>query len=123
MIVYVFDFFLIEERVKKIGVNSCLFEEVFESVDIIIVYMFLIKEIKGLLNKEMIVKMKKGVCLINCVWGGIIDEVVFLEVLESGYVVGVVLDVFEVELLVDNKFVDYLLVIVIFYLGVLMKEV
>lgn len=122
MTVHVFDPFLTEERAKKIGVNSRTFEEVLESADIITVHTPLTKETKGLLNKETIAKTKKGVRLINCARGGIIDEAALLEALESGHVAGAALDVFEVEPPVDNKLVDHPLVIATPHLGASTKE-
>lgn len=93
-----------------------------ESADIITVHTPLTKETKGLLNKETIAKTKKGVRLINCARGGIIDEAALLEALENGHVAGAALDVFEVEPPVDNKLVDHPLVIATPHLGASTKE-
>jgi len=50
-----------------------------------------------MINKETISKMKKGVRLINCARGGIIDEQALAEALESGHVAQAAVDVFETE--------------------------
>jgi D-3-phosphoglycerate dehydrogenase len=50
-----------------------------------------------MVNAESIKTMKKGVRLINCARGGIIDEGALYDALESGQVGGAALDVFEVE--------------------------
>ncbi|MES2791611.1 MAG: phosphoglycerate dehydrogenase [Planctomycetota bacterium] len=54
-------------------------------------------ETKGLIGKERIAKMRKGVRLINCARGGIIDETALADALDAGHVAGAALDVFEIE--------------------------
>lgn len=54
-------------------------------------------ETKGLIGKERIQKMRKGVRLINCARGGIIDETALADALDAGHVAGAALDVFETE--------------------------
>ncbi|MDM5298572.1 phosphoglycerate dehydrogenase [Bacillus pumilus] len=122
MTVNVFDPFLTKERAEKIGVNAKSLEEVLEVSDIITVHTPLTKETRGLLNKETIAKTKKGVRLINCARGGIIDEGALFEALESGHVAGAALDVFEVEPPTDNPLVDHPHVIATPHLGASTKE-
>lgn len=56
--------------------------------------------LQGLLNDESFAKCKKGVKVVNCARGGIIDEAALLRALESGQCGGAGLDVFvEVSLL------------------------
>lgn len=50
--------------------------------------------VQGLLNDEMFAKCKKGVKVVNCARGGIIDEDALLRALESGQCGGAGLDVF-----------------------------
>ncbi len=52
---------------------------------------------KGLLDAEKLAKCKKGVRLINCARGGIIDEMALAAALESGQVAQAALDVYEKE--------------------------
>lgn len=54
-------------------------------------------ETKSLISSERIAKMRKGVRLINCARGGIIDETALADALDSGHVAGAALDVFETE--------------------------
>ncbi|NPV14860.1 3-phosphoglycerate dehydrogenase [candidate division WOR-3 bacterium] len=56
-----------------------------------------------LLNKEAFAKMKKGVIIINCARGGVIDEAALYEAIQSGIVAMAALDVFEKEPLDDFK--------------------
>ena len=51
-------------------------------------------EFLGLLNDESFAKCKKGVRVINCARGGIIDEDALLRALESGQCGGAGLDVY-----------------------------
>jgi len=122
MKVHVFDPFLSQEKANKVGVEIFSFEEVLSSADIITVHTPLTKETKGLLNKDAIAKTKKGVRIINCARGGIIEEAALLEALENGHVAGAALDVFEVEPPVDSKLVDHPSVIVTPHLGASTKE-
>ena len=52
---------------------------------------------RNILSAENLAKTKKGVRIINCARGGLIDEAALAEALKSGHVAGAALDVFEVE--------------------------
>lgn len=97
MTVHVYDPFLTKERAEKLGVSVHSLDEVLATADIITVHTPLTKETRGLLGTENLAKTKKGVYLINCARGGIIDEQALIPFLESGHVAGVALDVFEQE--------------------------
>jgi len=55
------------------------------------------KETRGIINKDAFAKMKKGVFIINCARGGIVNEKDLYDVLVAGKVAGAALDVFEEE--------------------------
>src|SRR5262249_38480541 len=63
----------------------------------------LTEETRGLINAARIVRMKKGVRIINCARGGIVDEAALADAIESGHVAGAALDVFEKEPPGDNR--------------------
>lgn len=72
---------------------------------------------------EFFVGMKKGVVIVNVVCGGVVDELVLLEVVNSGQVVFVGLDVFENELNLRKDLLNYEVIGIIFYVGVVIVEV
>ena len=52
---------------------------------------------RGMIGARELASMKKGVVLINCARGGIVDEAALADALDSGHVAAVALDVFEKE--------------------------
>jgi D-3-phosphoglycerate dehydrogenase len=52
---------------------------------------------RNILSAENLAKTRKGVRIINCARGGLIDETALAAALTSGHVAGAALDVFEVE--------------------------
>ncbi|MFY4775942.1 phosphoglycerate dehydrogenase [Metabacillus sp. RGM 3146] len=122
MKVVVFDPFLTNERASKIGVESYSLDQLLQEADIITVHTPLTKETKGLLNHETIAKTKKGVYLVNCARGGIIDEDALITYLESGHVKGAALDVFVTEPPTDSRLLQFNQVITTPHLGASTKE-
>ena len=72
-------------------------EEAIKEADFITVHMPMTKETKYLLNRERIALCKRGVRIVNCARGGLVEEAALVEALASGQVAGAALDVFEVE--------------------------
>jgi D-3-phosphoglycerate dehydrogenase len=52
---------------------------------------------RNILSRENLAKTRKGVRIVNCARGGLIDETALKEALDSGQVAGAALDVFETE--------------------------
>ena len=97
MKVLVFDPFLSEEQINSIGATKVNLEELLNKADFISLHTPLTDETKGILNKENILKCKKGVKIINCARGGLIIENDLLNLLETGHVSGAALDVYDEE--------------------------
>src|SRR5574344_362388 len=55
------------------------------------------RETIHMINKETLAKMKKGVKIINCARGGIIDEIALKDAIKDGQVSGAAIDVYEAE--------------------------
>lgn len=91
------DPFVTADYAKSIGVELKNFDEVIAQSDFITFHIPKTKETANLISKEAILKMKKGVRIINVARGGIIDESALFEALKSGYVAAAALDVFEKE--------------------------
>lgn len=92
-----FDPVLNADVALKMNVELVSLEEIYRRSDFITVHTPLSDETRGLLNDETISKCKKGVRLVNCARGGIIDEAALLKALDSGHVAGAALDVFVEE--------------------------
>lgn len=86
-----------ESWCRRAGVTFLPLEELLAQADFITVHVPLNDQTRGLLNTQTLAKTKKGVRLINCARGGIIDEKALLAAVESGHVKGAALDVFEKE--------------------------
>ena len=71
--------------------------DVYAQADFITVHMPMTDETKGMVNAAAFAKMKKGVRLLNCARGGIINETDLHAAIQSGQVGGAALDVYEVE--------------------------
>lgn len=97
MKVIAFDPFLSAERAVELGVEKVELEDLLPRADFITLHTPMTDTTRGIINKENIAKMKKGVRLINCARGGLIVEADLKEALESGHVAGAALDVFEEE--------------------------
>lgn len=86
------------ERAKELGIEFTRnLDELLSSCDIITIHLPLTSETYKFMNKERIMKMKKGSYLINTSRGAIIDESALIEALEKGHIAGAALDVFEQE--------------------------
>ena len=102
MKVVAYDPFLSEERAKQLGVTKVELDELLARADFITLHVPLTDKTRNILSAENLAKTKKGVRIINCARGGLIDEPALAEALKSGHVAGAALDVFEVEPATDS---------------------
>ncbi len=82
---------------RRAGVAFLSLDDLLAQSDFITVHVPLNDQTLGLLDQDTFPKTKKGVRVINCARGGIIDEKALLEFMEKGHVKGAALDVFEKE--------------------------
>lgn len=98
MKVVVCDPYASKEIVEKIGALYIpTFDEFWGLCDYITLHTPKTKDTIHMINKDTIAKMKKGVKIINCARGGIIDEKALAEAIENGQVSGAAIDVYEDE--------------------------
>jgi D-3-phosphoglycerate dehydrogenase len=97
MKILAFDPFLSLDKVKALKIESVKLKELFKRSDYITVHTPLTADTKHLISDKEIALMKKGVKLINCARGGIIDENALIKNLKSGRVSACALDVYEKE--------------------------
>jgi D-3-phosphoglycerate dehydrogenase len=92
-----FDPILTAEAAARINIEKVELDELFRRADFITVHAPLTHDTRGLVGPAAFAAMKKGVRVINCARGGIVDEVALLAALGSGKVAGAALDVFVEE--------------------------
>src|SRR5262245_48884095 len=98
MRVVAYDPYLSLSRAKSLQVELAeQLDEIYAQADFLTVHMTLSDETHGMVNSEAFSKMKKGVRVVNCARGGIVDEKDLYTAIKSGQVGGAALDVYEVE--------------------------
>ena len=97
MKVIAYDPFLAPERAVELGVEKVELDELLRRADVITLHVPMTEKTKNILSAENIAKTKKGVRIINCARGGLVDEVALRAALDSGHVAGAAFDVFTEE--------------------------
>lgn len=97
MKVIAFDPFATAEAAARLRVELVDLDDLFQRADFVTVHTPLTAETRGLLGREAFARMKRGVRIINCARGGIVDETALREAIEAGHVAGAALDVLEQE--------------------------
>jgi D-3-phosphoglycerate dehydrogenase len=102
MKVIAYDPFLSQEKADKMGVEKVELEELFPRADFITLHVPATDQTRGMISAEAIAQMKKGVRIINCARGGLVDEDALAAALKSGHVAGAAFDVFAEEPAKEN---------------------
>ena len=122
MKVIAYDPFLSEERATKLGVTKVELDELFARSDFITLHVPATDKTRGMISAENIAKMKKGVRIVNCARGGLVDEEALAEALKSGHVAGAAFDVFAVEPATESPLFNLPNVVVTPHLGAATTE-
>jgi D-3-phosphoglycerate dehydrogenase len=97
MRVIAYDPFVTPEVAARLRVELTSLDEVVAGADFITVHVPLLPDTRGLINAERMRRMKRGVRIINCARGGIVDEEALAAAVREGHVAGAALDVFVKE--------------------------
>ena len=97
MRVIAFDPFLSEERALELGVEKVDLEHLLARADFITLHTPLTAQTRNILSAENLARTRKGVRIINCARGGLVDEAALRAALDSGQVAGAAFDVFSEE--------------------------
>jgi D-3-phosphoglycerate dehydrogenase len=85
------------EQARDLEIEVASLDDVFARADFLTVHTPLTAETRGIVGQAAFAKMKKGVRIINCARGGLVDEHALYDAIKSGIVAGAALDVFEKE--------------------------
>jgi len=97
MKVVAYDPFLTPERAIELGVEKVDLDTLLARADFITLHTPLTDQTRNILSRENLAKTKKGVRIINCARGGLVDEAALKDGLDSGHIAGAALDVFATE--------------------------
>jgi len=89
---------------KDNGIRLATLDEVYAASDYLTLHVGLTPQTQNMINAESVKKMKRGVRLVNCARGELIDEGALAAALREGQVGGAALDVFTKEPLKDSPF-------------------
>jgi D-3-phosphoglycerate dehydrogenase / 2-oxoglutarate reductase len=102
MKVIAYDPYLSGQRALDLGVEKVELNELLRRADFITLHAPLTDKTRNIVNADTLKLTKKGVRLINCARGGLVDEAALYEALTSGRVAGAALDVFATEPATDS---------------------
>ena len=97
MKVIAFDPFITPEAAARLRVELVTLPDLFARADFITLHTPLTPETRGMINRENIARMKRGVRIVNCARGGIVDEEALAAAIRDGHVAGAALDVLSQE--------------------------
>jgi D-3-phosphoglycerate dehydrogenase len=89
---------------RENGIKLVTVEELFATADYLTLHVGLTPQTAGIVNARSIATMKKGVRIINCARGELIEDAALAEALKSGHVAGAALDVFSSEPAKDTPY-------------------
>jgi D-3-phosphoglycerate dehydrogenase len=93
----VHDPYVPESRARDVGARLTDFATLVRESDIVTFHVPLTPETDGMVRARELAAMKRGVLVVNCARGGIVDEADLLGALEAGHVGGAAIDVWTEE--------------------------
>ena len=102
MRVIAYDPFLSPERAIDLGVEKVELEDLLARADIITLHTPLTAQTKNIMSADNLARTKKGVRIINCARGGLVDEHALRALLDTGHIAGAAFDVFAEEPATSN---------------------
>jgi D-3-phosphoglycerate dehydrogenase len=90
-----------ENGIALVGV-----EELFAKADYLTLHVGLTPQTANIINAKTLAAMKKGVRIINCARGELVDDAALVEALKAGHVAGAALDVFSEEPLKNSPYAE-----------------
>lgn len=107
MKVIAYDPYIRDSRFEKYGATKVTFDELLKESDFITIHTPKTEETIDIIDEEEFKKVKRGVRIVNCARGGLINEDALYNALKEGIVAAAALDVFKVEPSYDREKQDF----------------
>jgi len=122
MRVVAYDPFVSADRARQMGVELLSLDQAVAEADFLTIHLPKTKDTTGLINRDLLLKAKPTMRLINVARGGIVDESELAEAIRDGVIAGAALDVFAVEPTTSSALFDLEQVVVTPHLGASTRE-
>ncbi len=117
-----YDPYINSEVIDSLGIEGVSLDELYARADYITVHTPMTSETRNLINADAFRKMKRGVFVLNCARGGIVNEADLCNAIKEGIVAGAALDVFTSEPPHGNPLLELEQVVVTPHLGASTEE-
>jgi D-3-phosphoglycerate dehydrogenase len=97
MRVIAYDPFLSPERAAELNVEKVELDVLLARADVISLHTPLTEQTRNILSRERLARTRRGVRIVNCARGGLVDEAAVAGLIRVGHVAGAAFDVFAVE--------------------------
>jgi D-3-phosphoglycerate dehydrogenase len=91
---------------RENGIKLVTLDELIATSDYITLHVGLTAQTAGVINAKSLAATKKGVRIVNCARGELIDDAALVSALKNGHVAGAALDVFAIEPLKDSPYFE-----------------
>lgn len=117
-----YDPFVSEDRARQMGVELLELDQVVAESDFLTVHLPKTPETLGIINRDLLVKAKPSLRIVNVARGGIVHEQDLADCINDGIVAGAALDVFSSEPLTESPLFSIPSVVVTPHLGASTRE-
>lgn len=122
MRIVAFDPFVTAERARQLNVELLPLDQVVADADFLTIHLPKTKETTGLVGRDLLMKAKPSLRIINVARGGIVDEEALAEAIRDGVIAGAALDVFSAEPMTESPLFGLDSVVVTPHLGASTRE-
>ena len=122
MRIVAYDPFVSEDRAKKMGVELLALDQLVAESDFLTVHLPKTPETLGLINRDLLLKAKPSLRVINVARGGIVHEQDLADCVRDGVIAGAALDVFSTEPMTESPLFELDSIVVTPHLGASTNE-
>jgi len=97
MTIVAYDPFIAADQARDLEIELAPLADVYSRADFLTVHTPLTNETRGMIDRDVLGKMKKGARIINCARGGLVDEEALYDAIKNGSIAGAAIDVFAQE--------------------------
>ena len=117
-----FDPFVSADRARTMGVELLTLDQLVSESDFITIHLPKTKETTGIIGRDLFLKAKPSLRVINVARGGIVDEEALAEAISNGVIAGAALDVFSKEPMTESPLFALDSVVITPHLGASTRE-